>query len=237
MMKLWPVIEEKLCCVPHPFVSVTGGGGKTTFLISFGEYLKSKGYSVLLTTSTKLGSREEENYKVDYFFTKDDELLSHTVQKGESILFAHESSVPGKLVSPGEEIIKEVAPLFDWTIVEADGSMHLPLKYHSQRDPIIWRDTTSVVSLIGLWAIGKKSRDVSFGDERDILVDYHYIDEYLNDGEGACKGMRDDTKNIILFNGFDSFSDNIDEIKSLNIRKGISSYIVSEEKGELYYAF
>ncbi len=236
-MKLWPVIEEKLCCVPHPFVSVTGGGGKTTFLISFGEYLKSKGYSVLLTTSTKLGSREEENYKVDYFFTKDDELLSHTVQKGESILFAHESSVPGKLVSPGEEIIKEVAPLFDWTIVEADGSMHLPLKYHSQRDPIIWRDTTSVVSLIGLWAIGKKSRDVSFGDERDILVDYHYIDEYLNDGEGACKGMRDDTKNIILFNGFDSFSDNIDEIKSLNIRKGISSYIVSEEKGELYYAF
>ena len=237
MMKLWPVIEEKLCCVPHPFVSVTGGGGKTTFLISFGEYLKSKGYSVLLTTSTKLGSREEENYKVDYFFTKDDELLSHTVQKGESILFSHESSVPGKLVSPGEEIIKEVAPLFDWTIVEADGSMHLPLKYHSQRDPIIWRDTTSVVSLIGLWAIGKKSRDVSFGDERDILVDYHYIDEYLNDGEGACKGMRDDTKNIILFNGFDSFSDNIDEIKSLNIRKGISSYIVSEEKGELYYAF
>ena len=236
-MKLWPVIEEKLCCVPPPFVSVTGGGGKTTFLISFGEYLKSKGYSVLLTTSTKLGSREEENYKVDYFFTKDDELLSHTVQKGESILFAHESSVPGKLVSPGEEIIKEVAPLFDWTIVEADGSMHLPLKYHSQRDPIIWRDTTSVVSLIGLWAIGKKSRDVSFGDERDILVDYHYIDEYLNDGEGACKGMRDDTKNIILFNGFDSFSDNIDEIKSLNIRKGISSYIVSEEKGELYYAF
>ncbi len=236
-MKLWPVIEEKLCCVPHPFVSVTGGGGKTTFLISFGEYLKSKGYSVLLTTSTKLGSREEENYKVDYFFIKDDELLSHTVQKGESILFAHESSVPGKLVSPGEEIIKEVAPLFDWTIVEADGSMHLPLKYHSQRDPIIWRDTTSVVSLIGLWAIGKKSRDVSFGDERDILVDYHYIDEYLNDGEGACKGMRDDTKNIILFNGFDSFSDNIDEIKSLNIRKGISSYIVSEEKGELYYAF
>ncbi len=236
-MKLWPVIEEKLCCVPHPFVSVTGGGGKTTFLISFGEYLKSKGYSVLLTTSTKLGSREEENYKVDYFFTKDDELLSHTVQKGESILFAHESSVPGKLVSPGEEIIKEVTSLFDWTIVEADGSMHLPLKYHSQRDPIIWRDTTSVVSLIGLWAIGKKSRDVSFGDERDILVDYHYIDEYLNDGEGACKGMRDDTKNIILFNGFDSFSDNIDEIKSLNIRKGISSYIVSEEKGELYYAF
>ncbi len=145
-MKLWPVIEEKLCCVPHPFVSVTGGGGKTTFLISFGEYLKSKGYSVLLTTSTKLGSREEENYKVDYFFTKDDELLSHTVQKGESILFAHESSVPGKLVSPREEIIKEVTSLFD------------------------------------------------------------------------------------------SFSDNLDLIKSLKIRKGISSYIVSEKKGELYYA-
>ncbi len=236
MMKLWPVIEEKLCSVPHPFVSVVGGGGKTTFLINFGEYLKNKGYSVLLTTSTKLASKERENYKVDYYLTHDDELLSHSVQKGESILFAHEYTIPTKLVSPGEEIIKEVAPHFDFVLVEADGSRHLPIKYHSQRDPVIWSGTTAVVSLVGVWAIGKKSSDVAFGDERDILVDYHYMNEYLNDKEGACKGMRDDTENIILFNGFDSFPDNLDLIKSLNIRKDISSYIVSEKKGEIYYA-
>ncbi|MGN0830508.1 MAG: hypothetical protein ACI4NI_04355, partial [Candidatus Ornithospirochaeta sp.] len=60
--KLWETLESILIDNSRGFISVNGGGGKTTFLVSFSAYLKNKGYSVLITTSTKLASPYSFNY-------------------------------------------------------------------------------------------------------------------------------------------------------------------------------
>ena len=43
-------------------VALTGGGGKTTFMISFSSFLKKQGKSVLMTTTTKIESPRYRDY-------------------------------------------------------------------------------------------------------------------------------------------------------------------------------
>ncbi len=233
-MDLYSFLEDRLINGGHSFISVTGGGGKTTFLISFGEWLKNKGKSVLLTTTTKLASPLCVDYRVDCFCSSIDEVC---VRKCESLLFAHIDESTGKLIYPGRDELASAASLFDVVIAEADGSRGLPLKVHSARDPVVPGETTAVVSIIGGWGIGKKSLDVVFGDGRDLVVDKAYLNEFLLSPEGPCKGMRDDTRNIILINGCDIMNkEQIDIVSSLVFPRGVEAFLVSEREGEIYRA-
>ena len=82
--KLWSKLEKTLVNNGKAFISVTGGGGKTTFLVSFSSYLKSLGYSVLITTSTKLASPFSFDYKVDGIFLSPS-IINYWPKKGESV--------------------------------------------------------------------------------------------------------------------------------------------------------
>ncbi len=236
-MQLWPLMEEKLIKGSRPFISLTGGGGKTTFLILFAKYLKRRGKSVLLTTTTKLASPGKVDYGFDHFFSSFDEIIKAEVKKGEVTLFALVDGETGKLYNPGEDKISEVALKYDVVLSEADGSRGMPLKIHTSRDPAIMRETSAVVSIVGGWGIGEKTFDVAFGEKRCKLVDKSYLEEYLFSPEGPCKGMREDTENIILFNGGDILSEGqMEVIKSLSLPSGVSIYIVSEKEGIVYHA-
>lgn len=233
-MDLYSFLEDRLINGRHSFISVTGGGGKTTFLISFGEWLKNKGKSILLTTTTKLASPLYVDYHVDSFCSSIDAVCA---RKGASLSFAHIDESTGKLIYPGRDELASVESLFDVVIAEADGSRGLPIKVHSKRDPVIPEETTAVVSIIGGWGVGKKSFDVVFGEKRDLVVDRDYLIEFLSSPEGPCKGMRDDTTNIILINGYDIMSEEqIDVVSSLVFPRGVEAFLVSERKGEVYRA-
>ena len=78
---LWNEMEKQLVEGDKAFISVTGGGGKTSFLIAFSSYLKSRGYSVLLSTSTKLAPPWKVDYKADMVFLKED-VIDYYPKKG-----------------------------------------------------------------------------------------------------------------------------------------------------------
>ncbi len=230
-------MEEKLINVDKPFISLTGGGGKTTFLKEFGRYLKERGMSVMLTTTTKLAPPERENYGEDYFFLSLPDLVSTRPGKGTLTLFARQNERGGKLYSPGEYEITSASAFFDVVLSEADGSRQRPVKVHTSRDPVVLPQSTAVVSLVGIWGVEKKTTDVAFGDGRDTVVDREYLEEFLLSPEGPMKGMRKDTENIILFNGGDSMTDEErNTVLSLSMPSGVSAYIVSERKGVIYDA-
>ncbi len=230
-------MEEKLIDVEHPFISVMGGGGKTTFLVEFGNYLRQKGKNVLLTTTTKLAYPGVESYGEDYFFTTLSSLLSSHVKKGSVTLFAHDDEAKRKLFYPGEDEITLVKERYDVVLCEADGSRHLPVKIHTSRDPVILPFTTAIVSLVGIWCIGRRTGEIAFGDERDIVVDSAYLQAYIDSPEGPMKGMTGDMKNILLFNGGDEMTEEErNVILSLVIPSRVSAYIVSERKGDMYNA-
>ena len=236
-MQLWPLMEEKLIDVEHPFISVMGGGGKTTFLVGFGNYLREKGKSVLLTTTTKLAYPGIENYGEDYFCTALPPVLASPSFQGSVTLFAHADEEKRKLVYPGEEEIAEVRKRYDVVLCEADGSRHLPVKVHTERDPVILHFSTAVVSFIGIWCIGRRTGEVAFGESRDCVVDRKYLQTFIDSEEGPLKGMRPDTENILLFNGGDEMTEEEKKvILSLVIPPSVSAYIVSERKGVIYNA-
>ena len=61
------------------------------------------------------------------------------------------------------------------------------------------------------------------------------MDEYLRDSEGLTKGMRNNTKNLILFNGADEVDSSVLELlSSLELPKSVKGVIGSERDGSLY---
>ena len=204
-------------------------------LVSFSSFLKSRGYSVLMTTSTKLASPYSFDYKADHVFLSPD-ILSYWPGKGESVFYGEYDEVLGKTIAPPESIVSLLYERYDVVIVESDGSRRLPLKIHTERDPVIWPPTTSVVSIAGLWAYGKRVEDTVFGDDRTgIYVDKSYFDYLSSTPQGMRKGMKRDTNNMFLFNGGDVVEDRVrEEIKSIRLPIQGRGFIVSLNEDKIY---
>lgn len=234
--KLWEKLENILVDNNKAFISVTGGGGKTTFLVSFSQYLKNKGYSVLVTTSTKLASPYAFDYKADKIFLSSS-ILSYWPGKGECVFYSAFDEKLMKAVAPPEKIVSLLFNRYDVVIVEADGSRRLPIKIHSERDPVIWDNTTAVVAISGLWAYGKRVCDTVFGDNREsLIVDKDYYSYLVSTPQGMAKGMGENTKNVFLFNGGDAVDHNaFFNIKTLSLPS--LGLIVSLKEDIIYESF
>lgn len=234
--RLWEKLENILVDNNKAFISVTGGGGKTTFLVSFSQYLKNKGYSVLVTTSTKLASPYAFDYKADKIFLSSS-ILSYWPGKGECVFYSAFDEKLMKAVAPSESIVSLLYHRYDIVIVEADGSRRLPIKIHSERDPVIWNSTTAVVAISGLWAYGERVKDSVFGDNREsLIVDKDYYSYLISTPQGMAKGMRGSTKNVFLFNGGDAVDHNaFFNIKTLSLPS--LGLIVSLKEDIIYESF
>ena len=232
-MKLYKELEERLLkgrgrCV----VSVTGGGGKTTLLRLFGRYLSDRGYSVLITTTTKIQSPDTFDYGVKRAFTKYEDIESYEVKKGDFIFYAERHESLPKMVSPELGKLSEITRRFDVTLIEADGSRHLPLKIHTERDPVILAETNAFIGIFNTSCIGKKADEVTFGLECDErYVDTAFLKWYFNKGEGALKGWSPEMPGVMIFNGADSIP--VPE-GLLDFEKDIDVLVASEERDEIY---
>ena len=233
--KLWSKLEKTLVNNGKAFISVTGGGGKTTFLVSFSSYLKSLGYSVLITTSTKLASPFSFDYKVDGIFLSPS-IINYWPKKGESVFYGSYNEALVKTTAPPSSMVSLLYDRYDVVIVEADGSRRLPLKIHTQRDPVIWKPTTAIVAVSGLWAYGKPIKQSVFGpEEKSGLVDKSYYEYLIGEPEGMAKGMSPHTDNVFLFNGGDVVEERVrKEMKTLSLPYSSFGFIVSMNKDEIY---
>ncbi len=231
-MKLYSKISQSIMDTPHSLVALTGGGGKTTLLKKLSTYLKGEGLSVLITTSTKVQNPLFYDYEADYVFRCEKDVLLHDVRKGEKVFYAETGMDVKKVISPRLEVISLLQERYDAIIYEADGSRGLPIKIHSERDPVICAGTTHVFAVMGLDGVGERAYSMVFGDDRDIIVDSRYLSSYVSDPDGLLKGMDGSMENAILLNKADGNMEKIDEV-----RKVIFPYpchICSEEKDEIY---
>ena len=209
---------------------MTGGGGKTTLMIEWASYLKEKGFRVLMTTTTKIMAPSFLDYKADFIFSSD-EVLSFVPEGPCTVLYALGDNVTNKWVSPSPEHFDVLRDRYDVIINEADGSKRLPLKVHTQRDPVVPALTTYTVSIMGLWAIGRKTGEVAFGEERDAVVDRTYLQDYICAPEGLLKGSIE-RKRAIVFNGADDCVSGI--VRDLDYPSDVFVCTASEREGVLY---
>lgn len=140
--------------------AVIGGGGKTTLLRTLGEELAETGRKVLLCTTTKIFPFEG---------------LPCVTEKGEEALLAARGRSGlvcagtllenGKLTAPAVPMARLEA-LFDYVLVEADGSAHLPLKAHAPHEPVIPEAAAQTICVVGASGFGRPIREAAHRPER-----------------------------------------------------------------------
>jgi len=140
-------------------ISVVGAGGKTSTMFNLAQELKAFGKKVLVTTTTNIAF--SETAKADRLIIDDSKNICSLsggepgtiVCLGRGILNDN-----GKLRGVDREFIDIIyrEQLFDYVVVEADGSKRKPIKAPAHYEPVIPRETTRVVGVIGLDALGKR---------------------------------------------------------------------------------
>lgn len=169
---LQPLEEIFLSGAPG-VLSLTGGGGKTSLMFHLARHLARSGKRVLTTTTTKilLPTAEQSNTVI---MNRDPAMIVRQIASarhpaGHVTAVAMPLADAGKVGGfPPEAIgVFEASGLFDWIIVEADGSAQRPLKAPADHEPVISPNTTVLVAVAGLEVLGRPlTEELVFRPER-----------------------------------------------------------------------
>lgn len=126
-----------------------GAGGKTTLLKKQAAEFREKGLSVFVTTTTHMFVEEET------LLTDDAQTIIQRLKEQGYAMAGLQAGEKIKALSP--KTYEEVCAYADVVLVEADGSKHLPIKFPSQNEPVIWDNVEEIIVVCGLHALGKRA--------------------------------------------------------------------------------
>lgn len=142
-------------------ICFVGAGGKTTTMFKLARELKSLGCKVLVTTTTAIFKPTEEEYD-KLIIIKSLKLKDFSnINKGTVTVLGRVISKENKLLGLDKMFIEKLynSRLFDYILVEADGSKQKSIKAPASYEPVLPCNATKVVGLIGLDCIGRKIED------------------------------------------------------------------------------
>lgn len=141
-------------------ISAVGGGGKTSALYRLAGELNLLGKKAVITTTTHMAMPESNiELSSDIASVKRAWLSNHFAVAG----------LPagnGKMTGVSREIFTELCGISDAVLIEADGSRQLPIKMPAQHEPSIPDNTTHVLVLGGMDALGRSLTDACHRPER-----------------------------------------------------------------------
>ncbi len=142
-------------------VSLVGGGGKSTLLFALGNELGAAGNRVIMTTTTKMG-REQADSAAIVCWSADTECATAALDRASPVMLVTAGD-GHKVTGPSQ---KEVDHLYmtadvDYVLVEADGSRGKPLKAPATHEPVIPSQSTIVVIMMGVDAVGRPLENVA----------------------------------------------------------------------------
>nr|NJM01097.1 putative selenium-dependent hydroxylase accessory protein YqeC [Desulfobacula sp.] len=129
-----PLRINSLCSTPKGVISIIGAGGKTSLMFCLAKEISRDGGTVLTTTTTKIFFPDKALSPETVMASSAPDL----VEKSQAVLNRHphfsagrhHDLSSGKLEGFSPDVIDSLwqAGLFDWVLVEADGSRQKPLK-------------------------------------------------------------------------------------------------------------
>lgn len=149
-------------------ISVIGSGGKTTRIFYLAKYYRSLNKKVFVTTSTHM-KKQEDSYLCD----DASKIIEKLNQDG--YVFAGTDFNDIKMGPLSYSTYLEVCKEADIVLVESDGSRGLPIKYPNDTEPVIYDNTDKVELMVGLFALGKKAKDVVH--RLSLLKEVYEIDD------------------------------------------------------------
>jgi probable selenium-dependent hydroxylase accessory protein YqeC len=147
-MKLGNCLELK----KSDIISIVGAGGKTTMMFKLAQELRGSN-KVLVTTTTKIYVPLENKYD---FICTDSEMMPLYIHMKDNGIYILGSGVnrENKILGLSEKELDELAPYFDYIIIEADGAKKKRLKGWSEFEPVIYKKTTKTIGIIDIQAFG-----------------------------------------------------------------------------------
>ena len=192
-------------------VCFVGAGGKTTAMFHLARELKELGKKVLITTTTAIyypgkddcdivavrQLRELENLKAE----KGTITVLGSAHIGENKLKGYDGEVMNQLYEDG---------LFEFILVEGDGSKRKPIKAPAVHEPVIPSLSTCTVGVVGLDAIGLTAtednvhRTVEFcslvGLLEGAVINEQAIVELIRNPMGLFKNTPTKSRRYVLLN-------------------------------------
>lgn len=193
----------------HAVISVTGSGGKTSLMFGLAKELAAEGKKVAVTTTTHLLSPESmaqesvDLYRgIDVFCCDGSETTRQLDDSfaASDILFVFSpcENKPSRITAPPDGILSHLYETADVTLIEADGSRRMPVKWPASHEPVVPDRTDITIFVVGLSAIGQKTEDVMFRADtlpkaiwRDT-VDVNLLHKIISSKDGGRKGARGD---------------------------------------------
>lgn len=136
-------------------IAVIGAGGKTTAVRSLAYRLS--GFSVLWTTTTHIFPAAPEDCRLRLAAPTAEELTAALGSPG--VVCA---GVPAgeKFSALAPDVWAAACGAADYIVCEADGAHRLPLKLHRADEPVVPAETTHILIVLGLSALGRPVGDV-----------------------------------------------------------------------------
>lgn len=128
-----------------------GAGGKTTLIRQEAKKYLEQGCKVCVTTSTHMYI-EENTLLTDCA----DEIIRELKEKHYAMAGIADGT---KIKSLSRVTYDKVCAYADVVLVEADGSKHMPLKFPSNSEPVIYDNVDEIVVVYGLHALRRKASE------------------------------------------------------------------------------
>lgn len=191
-----------------PRIAATGAGGKTTVLKRLSAEYADMGKKPILTTTTHMFKEDAP------FFLEDpsvEELLAVFDMEGR--VFAGGKAGNGKIKTLPKDVLEAVLRLPTPVLFEADGAKMLPVKFPAGHEPVLLPQTTHVLYVCGLDALGRKIEEACFRPElmadflkkspEDLLTPKD-IAALAQSGQAGRKGVGDGMHYAVILNKADT---------------------------------
>lgn len=157
---LWQALSLDTGMRRRPYViAFTGAGGKTSMIRRLAWEGRERGLKVLVATTTHM--YRPSRYGV---FSKDIGQVRKMLEQ-ESVAVAGREAEDRKISFVGSRFYRQICPLADLVLVEADGSRRLPLKVPGTNEPVVPGNCNMVLSVYGLSVLGREAGPLCFRPE------------------------------------------------------------------------
>ncbi|MBU5425188.1 putative selenium-dependent hydroxylase accessory protein YqeC [Tissierella pigra] len=223
-------------------ISVVGGGGKTTTIFQLAKELKSLNKKVLITTTTAIYNPDEKEY--DCFFLEDIKDFQPT--DGTITIFG-QKIVGEKLIGVSLEKLDEIIEkrVFDFILIEADGAKKKPIKAPETYEPVITKNTTKTIGVIGLDSLGRAINEENVhrpeiftkitNTKLSDIIKADIIIRLVLEKEGIFKSAKGEK--ILLLNkaNKENLIKEAIEIRANLLNRGIENIVISNIKSKMFY--
>ena len=192
-------------------VAFIGAGGKTSLMVGLGYELAEAGWRVLATTTTSLSPHQLTLFPCAMPSSADPHRISQALSEHQFV-FLHDEIRRGQVYGPNLDWTKQLLDSVDSDIllVEADDAAGLPFKAPLADEPQIPPETSLVISLASLSALGAplnadhvynpQAMIDRYGFVLDSPVKSPWLAQVLRDKKLGLRGVPDDARVMVFLN-------------------------------------